>query len=86
MSLALISNTGVNMNHNATIHDIRNHLNTISMNAELGKLTVEQKKDPEKLIKILDVILRECQQCSHQLTELKADITGARPPNSAAEK
>lgn len=71
------------MNHNTTIHNIRNRLNTISMNAELGKLTVEQQADPEKLVKVLDIILRECQHCSQQLTELKADITTDIPPNTS---
>lgn len=72
------------MKYNDTIHDIRNHLNTISMNAELGKLTAEQQANSEKMVRILNVILNECQQCSHRLTDLKADIAGAQGPRHAS--
>lgn len=63
---------------NRFVHDLRNPLNTISINAELGKLTLERTGDIRKAINIFDVILSECRQCS-QLLELlqKANFTPA---------
>lgn len=62
------------MNPEKIIHDIRNPLNTISMNAELGKLSLQRNPDPQKLISIFEVILRECRICSDQLTLLKESV------------
>jgi signal transduction histidine kinase len=56
---------------NRFLHDLRNPLNTISMNAELGKLTLERTGDIRKAISIFETILVECRQCSHLLEELK---------------
>lgn len=56
------------------IHDIRNPLNTISINAELGKLTLQKNGDIQKAIQILDTILAECQLCSKRITELKETL------------
>jgi hypothetical protein len=61
----------MDMNPEKIIHDIRNPLNTISMNAELGKLSLQRNPDPQKLVAIFEVILRECRICSDQLTLLK---------------
>lgn len=57
---------------NLFIHDLRNPLNTISINAELGKLTLERTGDVRKAISIFDIILTECHQCSNILDELKS--------------
>jgi signal transduction histidine kinase len=54
------------------IHDLRNPLNTISMNAELGKLTLERTGDIRKAISIFEIIIAESHQCSRVLEELKA--------------
>lgn len=55
----------------ALIHDIRNPLNTISINAELGKLTLQKNGDLNKAIQIFETIIAECQLCSKRITELK---------------
>lgn len=56
---------------NRFVHDLRNPLNTISINAELGKLTLERTGDIRRAIGIFDTILAECRQCSELLDELK---------------
>ena len=58
----------------ALIHDVRNSLNTISINAELGKLTLQKNADINKAIQIFEVILAECQLCSKRITELKENL------------
>lgn len=50
------------------IHDIRNALNSIAMNAELAKLLVAQKGSNEMVIKTLDTILRQSTLCSDRLS------------------
>lgn len=44
-------------------HDLRNPLNSISMNAELVKLKLQQSGDPENVVAYLDRILQECKNC-----------------------
>jgi signal transduction histidine kinase len=56
---------------NRFVHDLRNPLNTISINAELGKLTLERTGDVRKAIAIFETILAECRQCSSILESLK---------------
>lgn len=56
---------------NRFVHDLRNPLNTISINAELGKLTLERTGDIRKAIGIFEAILAECKQCSNMLESLK---------------
>lgn len=56
---------------NQFVHDLRNPLNTISVNAELGKLTLERTGDIRKAISIFETILAECRQCSQVLETLK---------------
>jgi signal transduction histidine kinase len=58
----------------ALIHDVRNPLNTISINAELGKLTLMKNGDINKALQIFDVILAECRLCSKKITELKESL------------
>ena len=58
----------------ALIHDIRNPLNTISINAELGKLTLLKNGDVTKAMQIFETILAECQLCSKRITELKETL------------
>lgn len=53
------------------IHDVRNPLNTISMNAELGKLALQTRGDVDKALEVFDTILRECKACGEKLSELK---------------
>ncbi len=56
---------------NKFVHDLRNPLNTISINAELGKLTLERTGDIRKAISIFETILMECRQCSEVLETLQ---------------
>ncbi|MCW8195189.1 histidine kinase [Proteobacteria bacterium 005FR1] len=44
-------------------HDLRNPLNSISMNAELVKLKLQRSGDPEQVVAYLDRILQECRNC-----------------------
>ena len=60
--------------HNHLIHEIRNPLNCISMNAELGKLTLEMSGDASKAVAIFETILRECRKCSDNLGVLKDSL------------
>jgi len=56
---------------NRFIHNLRNPLNTISVSAELGRLTLERTGDIRKAISIFETILTECHQCNDMLDELK---------------
>lgn len=59
------------MTASKAIHDMRNPLNSITMNAELGNLIVQGGSiDPERLKKIFTIILRECKDCSDRLEDL----------------
>lgn len=59
---------------NTAIHDIRNPLNTIAMNAELARLIIETNADPLKAINAIDAILRSCKLCSDRLQDLKKAV------------
>jgi signal transduction histidine kinase len=52
------------------IHDLRNPLNTISVNAELARLQLQKSQDPQAVMNCLDKIINECQKCSQVLTEV----------------
>lgn len=72
------------MDINTAIHDIRNPLNTIAMNAELARLIIETNADPAKAIAALDAILRSCKLCSERLQELKKSAEGYSHAESSA--
>ncbi|WP_339896847.1 histidine kinase dimerization/phospho-acceptor domain-containing protein [uncultured Gilvimarinus sp.] len=57
------------------LHDVRNPLNNISVNAELGKLTLERTGDVEKASAIFERILQECRRCDTVLTELRDHLS-----------
>lgn len=61
------------------IHDVRNPLNTISMNAELGKLALQTRGDVEKALQVFDNILRECKVCGDKLTDLRELMADEKP-------
>lgn len=71
---------------NKFIHDIRNPLNTISVNAELGKLTLERTGDIRKAISIFETILMECRQCSNVLHTLKEEYFIGVDSNGGEDK
>ena len=68
------------------IHDIRNPLNTISINAELGKLTLSRTGDIEKATQAYDVIISECRRCSEQLEKLREHLDGQTLDGQAPAK
>lgn len=49
-------------------HDIRNCLNAITMNAELGKLCIERANDSAAALRALNIILAECRKCAELIT------------------
>lgn len=57
---------------NRLLHDLRNPLNNISINAELGKLMLERTGDVQRAIHIFDIILNECRNCSNKLDIVKS--------------
>ena len=61
----------MNGEKNRFVHDLRNPLNTISVNADLGKLTLERTGDISKAISVFEVILAECHRCSALLEALQ---------------
>ena len=61
-------------------HDVRNPLNNISVNAELGKLTLERTGDADKAIAIFARILQECRRCDTVLTELRDQLSAEQSP------
>lgn len=52
------------------IHSMRNPLNTISVNAELGKLTLQKNLNPEAALRAFNEILNQCELCAKALEEL----------------
>lgn len=61
----------MNSEKNRFIHDLRNPLNAISVNAELGKLTLERTGDIRKAISVFEVIIAESRQCNNILETLQ---------------
>lgn len=59
-------------------HDLRNPLNSISMNAELVKLKLQRAGDPEEVVAYVDRILQECKNCGHVLEESTKSLEGGR--------
>jgi signal transduction histidine kinase len=64
------------LNVDRLIHDIRNPLNGIAMNAELAKLVLQTTGDTAKALIALETILKNCHICSEQLSGLKQTIDG----------
>ncbi len=52
-----------------TIHDFRNTLNRVSMQAELAKMMLNQGLPAEKAIEAIDKAIAGCQKCSEQLND-----------------
>ena len=57
------------------VHDVRNPLNTISVNAELGKLSLEKSADIAKAQEIFSKIIVECRKCSEKLEILNSVVS-----------
>jgi len=51
-------------------HQLRNPLNTISINAELARLQLQKQQDPQDILLSIERILQECKQCALLLDEL----------------
>jgi signal transduction histidine kinase len=56
------------------IHNIRNPLNAISINAELGKLCLERGDSEDKLRQALEIIIEQCGSCAEQLEVLQSHL------------
>ena len=52
------------------VHNARNPLNRISMQAELAKMMVSQGLPADKVLVALDKVIQGCQDCSEQLEEI----------------
>lgn len=65
------------------LHDVRNPLNNISVNAELGKLTLERTGDLDKAIEIFARIVQECRRCDELLTQLRQKVSADQPSPDA---
>jgi len=59
---------------NKIIHDLRNPLNNISINAELAKLLVEQGGEKQRIIAAIEQIMLQCVSCSSGIDDLKSYI------------
>ena len=64
------------------VHDIRNPLNSISINAELACLLHQSGSSPEKLEKALRTILRECANCSLVVENFRQQLVLAEEGNT----
>ena len=53
------------------VHDIRNELNAIVMNAELARMLVQQQGPGEAAVKALEVILDKSSSCDRLLEEMQ---------------
>ena len=56
------------------VHDIRNELNAIVMNAELARMLVQEKGAVEATVKALEVIVGKSSSCANLLEKIQADI------------
>lgn len=55
---------------NTLIHDARNRLNRISMQAELAKMLIETNASSDATIAALDKILHATDECGQILTDM----------------
>lgn len=55
------------------LHDVRNPLNNIAMNAELAKMILDSQGDQKRLGAAIEVILKECRKCGELLDGYQAD-------------
>lgn len=49
------------------VHDVRNPLNSISVNAELAKVLLSRPDSTEQVLQALDTIILECRKCNDVL-------------------
>ena len=68
------------------VHDVRNPLNTISVNAELGKLNLEKNADIIKAQEIFAKIILECRKCSEKLDILKSAFSEGEPSEAKSDR
>jgi len=54
------------------IHEVRNAINTISMNTEVAVLLLESDFNSEKFKQLMQSILKQCEHCGVTLDELDA--------------
>ena len=51
-------------------HQLRNHVNNITMNAELAKMQLESAATNDKVLVSVNRILKQCQNCAEFLNDL----------------
>lgn len=51
-------------------HELRNHINNISMNAELVKMQAQNGAGADQMVRSVDRILSQCQACAEFLNTL----------------
>lgn len=59
------------MDLNDKLHKLRNPINTISMNAELAKLMIGEKRNPEDLEVLIDRIIAQCASCADIISSME---------------
>jgi len=65
-----VTGTNTTPDTNTLIHDVRNRLNRISMQAELAKMLIETNASSDVTTAALDKILHATDECSQILTDL----------------
>ena len=55
------------------LHDIRNPLNTISVNADLAKLCLEQQDDKDLACNAIDSIREQCLKLAEILNKIESE-------------
>lgn len=57
-----------------TCHDLRNPLNSISVNADLAKLSLETSNDVNTATEAISVITQECKKLNKLIALLESDL------------
>ena len=53
------------------VHDVRAHLNSITMNSELARMLAEQLNGTDRISKLMDVIIRQCGECDQVVEKFR---------------
>lgn len=55
-------------------HQLRNHVNNITINAELAKMQLESESSNEKVLASVNRILKQCQNCADFLNTMSKNV------------
>ncbi|MFT2091858.1 histidine kinase dimerization/phospho-acceptor domain-containing protein [Paraglaciecola sp. 2405UD69-4] len=53
------------------VHNMRNPLNSITLNAELGKVLIDGQASTEQIKQVFSKILQQCKDCDEMLGEIR---------------